>query len=83
MPLNVLEHNLVPEHHLLSDDEAKKILAKMKIRMEQLPKIKRSDPCIRALETVHGDIEAGRIIKIVRKSQTADVAVGYRLVVER
>lgn len=83
MPLNVLEHNLVPEHHLLSDDEAKKILAKMKIRMEQLPKIKRSDPCIRALETVHGDIQPGRMIKVVRKSQTAEVAVGYRLVVER
>ena len=82
MGFNVLEHNLVPEHHLLSDEEAQEVLAKVNIRKDQLPKIRRSDPCIRALETVHGDIKTGRIVKIVRRSQTADVAVAYRLVVE-
>ncbi len=83
MPFNVLEHWLVPEHHILSEEMGKEILAKLKIRKEQLPKIKKNDPCIEALETVHGDIEQGRIVKIVRKSHTANVAVGYRLVVDR
>jgi DNA-directed RNA polymerase subunit H len=82
MGFNVLEHNLVPEHHLLSDEEAQEVLAKVKVRKDQLPKIRRSDPCIRALETVHGDIMTGRIVKIVRRSQTADIAVAYRLVVD-
>ena len=82
MPFNVLEHNLVPEHHLLTEEEAKQVLSKMKIRKEQLPKMKKGDPCIRALETVHGDIAPGRLVKIVRRSQTADVAEAYRMVVD-
>lgn len=82
MPFNVLEHEFVPEHYLLAGDEALVVLKKLKIRKDQLPKVRKSDPCIRALETVHGEIEPGRIIKIVRKSQTADVAVAYRMVVD-
>ena len=82
MAFNVLEHELVPEHHLLKEEEAVEVLKNLKIRKDQLPKIRKTDPCIRALETVHGEISTGRIIKIVRKSQTADVATAYRLVVD-
>jgi len=82
MTFNVLEHELVPEHYLLAEDEALVVLKNLKIRKDQLPKVRKSDPCIRALETVHGEIEPGRIIKIVRKSQTANVAVAFRMVVD-
>lgn len=83
MPFNVLEHDLVPEHYILSEEEGQDILTRLKIRREQLPKIKKTDPCIQALETVHGDIDVGRIVKVVRRSHTANIAVSYRLVVDR
>jgi DNA-directed RNA polymerase subunit H len=40
---NVLEHDLVPEHYLLSDEETKKVLASLKIQKDQLPKIRKGD----------------------------------------
>lgn len=80
--LNVLEHNLVPEHHLLSDEEAKKVLDELRITKDQLPKIRRGDACIKLLEKIHGPINEGRIIKIVRRSATAEAFVVYRLVIK-
>lgn len=80
---NVLEHELVPEHRLLSEEEEEEILAKWNIGKDQLPKIRRSDACIKILEKIHGPIEEGRIIKIVRRSPTADQFVAYRLVISR
>ncbi|QLH74813.1 MAG: DNA-directed RNA polymerase subunit H [Methanomassiliicoccales archaeon] len=78
---NVLEHNLVPEHRLLSDEEAEAVLAKLKISKDQLPKIRKNDACIKVLEKIsHTDIKEGSIIQITRKSKTAEVAVAYRLV---
>ena len=77
---NVLKHELVPEHHLLSEDEAVAVLARKGISREQLPKIRKSDPGIKVLESIHGPIDEGRVIKIVRKSETAQEFVAYRLV---
>lgn len=78
---NVLKHDLVPEHHLLSEEEAETVLSKMKITRDQLPKIRKSDTGVRVLENVYGHpIEEGRVIKIVRKSETAQEFVAYRLV---
>ena len=81
---NILEHTLVPEHILLSDEEANKVLADLNLKREQLPKIRKSDAAIRALErtnTVGHPIEPGSIIKVVRKSETAEEFVAYRVVV--
>ena len=77
---NVLRHVLVPEHHLLSQEEADAVLGEMGITRGQLPKIRKSDPGIKVLETIHGPIDEGRVIKIVRKSETAQEFVVYRLV---
>lgn len=78
---NVLKHDLVPEHHLLSEEEAELVLSKLKITRDQLPKIRKSDAGVRVLENVYGHpIEEGRVIKIVRKSETAQEFVAYRLV---
>lgn len=77
---NVMEHGLVPEHYLLSEKEAKKVLDKLGITREQLPKIRKSDPCIKFLEQME-EIREGRIIKIVRKSPTAGVSEAYRVVI--
>ncbi|MBQ7701007.1 MAG: DNA-directed RNA polymerase subunit H [Candidatus Methanomethylophilaceae archaeon] len=77
---NVLTHELVPEHYLLSEEEAQQILDKLKITKDQLPKIRKSDAAIKVLEHIYGPIEAGRVIKVVRKSSTAEEFTAYRLV---
>jgi len=77
---NVLKHDLVPEHHLLSEEEAQQILSKLKVTCDQLPKIRRSDAGIKVLENIYGPVEEGRIVKIIRKSETAEEFVAYRLV---
>ncbi|HLE46349.1 MAG TPA: DNA-directed RNA polymerase subunit H [Thermoplasmata archaeon] len=83
MRFNVLQHRLVPEHRLLSEEESTKILAALRITKDQLPKIKKADPVIKLLERVHGPIDEGRIIKVTRLSETAGVSEAYRLVIGR
>ncbi len=78
---NVLEHDLVPEHYLLKNDEAEKTLADLKLTKDQLPKIRLSDPCVIALDKICGPVEEGQIVKIVRSSQTNGISTSYRLVV--
>jgi len=78
---NVLEHELVPEHYLLKNDEAEKTLAELKLTKDQLPKIRLSDPCVIALDRICGPVEEGQMIRVTRKSQTSGVSVCYRLVV--
>ncbi len=79
-----MEHDLVPEHYLLSEKEAEGVLAELKVEREQLPKVKRGDPCIKFLEENLGEtIDEGRVVKVVRRSPTAGVFVAYRVVVER
>jgi len=47
---NVLEHQLVPEHRLVAEEEADRVLKALKITRDQLPKIRKSDPVIQVLE---------------------------------
>jgi len=78
---NVLMHELVPEHHLLGEKEAEKILGELGVTRDLLPKIRLSDPAIQILDEIEGPIEEGRIVKIVRNSPTGGVAICYRLVI--
>ncbi len=79
---NVLEHELVPEHYLLDEEETETVLKKLGITKDQLPKIKRGDMAIKVLESAYGrQIEVGEVVKVVRKSRTAAEFVAYRLVV--
>lgn len=74
---DVTKHELVPEHKILSEKEAKELLERYHIKPEQLPKILARDPCARIIGA-----EPGQIIKIIRPSPTAGVSEAYRLVVE-
>ncbi|MCU0852642.1 MAG: DNA-directed RNA polymerase subunit H [Thermoplasmata archaeon] len=78
---NVLEHELVPEHHLLSEKEAEKVLKGLNMTKDQLPKIRLADPCIRALDAMKGPVEEGMVVKIVRRSSTSGESICYRLVI--
>ena len=74
---DIIKHDLVPEHTILSKNECKQLFQKYNIQSDQLPKIFDSDPV-----TISIGAKPGQILKIVRKSPTAKYAVGYRLVVE-
>ncbi len=83
MRFNVLEHKMVPEHRLLTPEEGDRTLQALRITRDQLPKIRKTDPVIRVLEKVHGDIREGSIIRVARLTQTAGVSEAYRLVIGR
>jgi len=78
---NVLEHELVPSHELLTPKEAEAMLKRYGITKDQLPKIRVNDPCIAALIDAGKEIKEGQIVKITRASDVAGISVAYRLVV--
>lgn len=73
----MLKHQLVPEHRVLNEKDAKKVLAKFNIHPIQLPKILANDPAAKSVGAKPGDI-----LEIARVSSTAGKALAYRLVVE-
>jgi len=75
--IDVSKHRLVPRHMILSDKEAKEVLARYHVEPHQFPYIKISDPAIRALNPKLGDL-----VRVERKSPTAGEAVAYRYVIE-
>jgi DNA-directed RNA polymerase subunit H len=81
--INVMLHDLVPEHKILSEKEAETVLKRLKVNADQLPKIRKDDPVLSILEMVEGPIEEGRIVMIRRRSESAGVSVVYRMVIER
>ena len=72
----ILEHELVPEHRVLSLEEAVEVLKKLGAKPWQLPRISVNDPVARILGVKPGDI-----IEIRRKSPTGGEVVAYRIVV--
>ena len=78
---NVLKHQMVPEHYLLSLEEEKEVLKQLNITRDQLPKLRMSDPAVRILRRIETDVKEGRIVRIIRESQTAGQTIIYRLLI--
>ncbi len=74
---STLEHDLVPLHELISDEEKEKLLEKYNIRLKQLPRISINDPVIKTIP----DAKVGDVVKITRSSVTAGKAIYYRVIV--
>ena len=72
----VLEHELVPEHRLLTIEEAIDVLRRLGAQPWHLPRISVNDPVARVLGAKPGDI-----IEIKRRSPTGGEALYYRIVV--
>ncbi|MFH1977936.1 MAG: DNA-directed RNA polymerase subunit H [Candidatus Aenigmatarchaeota archaeon] len=74
---NILEHDLVSKHEILSKPDAKKLLEDLGIETSKLlPKIYSSDPVSKEINA-----KAGDVLKIIRKSITAGESTYYRVVV--
>ena len=73
----IRDHEMVPEHILLTPEEGAGVLKYFGITAPQLPKIHISDPAAKEIGAKVGDI-----IKVVRKSTTARQSVFYRLVID-
>jgi DNA-directed RNA polymerase subunit H len=73
----VKDHELVPEHTLLTPEEGAKVLKEFGIEAPKLPKIHINDPAAKEI-----DAKVGDIIKIIRKSTTAKHSIFYRLVID-
>jgi len=74
---DILLHEFVPKHEILSKEDAEKLLASLGVSKDKLSKILLDDPVVRAIGAKSGDI-----LKITRKSPTAGHSVYYRVVVE-
>ena len=73
---------MVPEHHLIPVEEEDKVLKENNVKKDQLPKIRKDDPCVKVLEEYHDiDISEGRLLMIIRPDTVAGVSVSYRIVV--
>ncbi len=72
----MLDHYLVPKHEVLPDSEVDEVLAKYNLTSKnQLPKILKDDPVIKAIGAKVGDV-----IRIHRKDPTGEYYY-YRVVV--
>lgn len=76
--LNVLEHVMVPDHQIMSEDEVSELLTRYNITTEQLPKIYHDDPAVKTIGA-----EADDVIRVIRTSHTAGRAEAYRLVIRK
>lgn len=74
---DILDHDMVPEHIIMSDEEVEELLKSYKIKKAELPLIRSDDPIVKVIGA-----EKGHVLKIIRKNSLAGESVYYRLVVE-
>ncbi len=75
--INTLEHELIPPHRVISQEEKEKLLEKYHIKLKNLPRISIKDPVIRTIT----DAKVGDVVEIERSSVTAGKTLYYRVIV--
>ena len=70
--IDVLLHELVPKHYLLTKEETKELLDKFEITVTDLPQMFEKDPVAIAIGAKEGDV-----VKIVRQSETTVKSIDY------
>ncbi|GBG24507.1 DNA-directed RNA polymerases I, II, and III subunit RPABC1 [Hondaea fermentalgiana] len=75
LKFDLMTHEMVPHHTVLSDAEKVALLQRYKIKAEQLPRMRHNDAVSR-----YFGLRKGQVVRIVRKSDTAGSYVTYRIV---
>jgi len=78
MAIDIRDHEAVPEHRKMTEDEVEELLEKFDADKSDLPKIERTDAALKQM-----DIEVGDVLEINRESPTAGKTTYYRRVIER
>ena len=78
MAMKINDHEAVPEHRKLDEEEIEEVLERYDTEKNNLPKIERTDAALKNKD----NIEVGDVIEIVRDSPTAGESIYYRRVVE-
>ena len=81
MKVDIQNHNLVPKHEVISDSEKKLLQQNSDFNINDLPKIKITDPVVKELSK-ESDVSAGDVLRITRKSKTAGEFISYRIIIE-
>ena len=74
--IDIFESELVPKHILLTEQQKQELLERLKIKINQIPRIKEDDPAVKKINAKKLDI-----VCIVRHSETAGESLYYRVVV--
>ncbi len=74
---DILLHELVSRHEIMAKEDVEALLEKLKITVQNLPRILEKDPVVQSLGAKIGDV-----LRITRNSPTAGTSLYYRLVVE-
>ena len=74
--VNITEHESVPKHIVMNNEEKQGLLNRYRVKESQLPKIQVTDPVAR-----YFGLSKGQVVKIIRTSETAGRYITYRLAV--
>lgn len=75
--INLIDHEYVPEHIPLTDEQQKEVLEKYHLKKKNMPKILKADPVSR-----YYNMKAGNVFKIIRPCEKSGISYCYRLVVK-
>lgn len=73
--INIMDHELVPKHIVLTPEEKEKLFEKYALSENVLMRLLSNDPVVR-----YYGLRRGQVVKIIRNSDTAGRYVCYRLV---